>query len=307
MKKAFSLFLAVFLLSVVMTSALASGCAEIRTDPFMRYLESVSIETLLSAEEQAELLQTYGKEFAYLQQKYGEPIQTVSESVIGRIKAGAVSFAGSDAYAFDALLEQISALRFQKAVAAFNSGSNDASAQSRVNPMRAHPDQLEVRNAVRTTVVPYGALKAKHDIDVAVGLTETQTDTANVGVEVNEMLKGYKISSSVSESVSRSIAGPADNTQVRAGVYATHRAGYAVLFGRIERYTYDLYYTYTGELHSHNEIISVRDQDAIYYTFLVSYGAPTYLRHTRYTTSYSFSSRQACLNAVCSNPNTYIN
>lgn len=112
--------------------------------------------------------------------------------------------------------------------------------------MRAHPDQLEVRNAVRTTVVPYGALKAKHDIDVAVGLTETQTDTANVGVEVNEMLKGYKISSSVSVSVSRSINGPADNTQVRAGVYATHRAGYAVLFGRIERYTYDLYYTYTG-------------------------------------------------------------
>ncbi len=307
MKKAFSLFLVVFLLSVVTTSALASGCAEIRTDPFMRYLESVSIETLLSAEEQAELLQTYENEFAYLQQKYGEPIQTVSESVIGRIKAGAVSFAGSDAYAFDALLEQISALRFQKAVAAFNSGSSDASAQSRVNPMRAHPDQLEVRNAVRTTVVPYGALKAKHDIDVAVGLTETQTDTANVGVEVNEMLKGYKISSSVSVSVSRSINGPADNTQVRAGVYATHRAGYAVLFGRIERYTYDLYYTYTGELHSHNEIISVRDQDAIYYTFLVSYGAPTYLRHTRYTTSYSFSSRQACLNAVCSNPNTYIN
>ena len=69
-----------------MTSALASGCAEIRTDPFMRYLESVSIETLLSAEEQAELLQTYENEFAYLQQKYGEPIQTVSESVIGRIK-----------------------------------------------------------------------------------------------------------------------------------------------------------------------------------------------------------------------------
>ena len=307
MKKAFSLFIVVFLLSVVMTSALASDCAEISTDPFMRYLESVSIETLLSAEEQAELLQTYENEFAYLQQKYGEPIQTVSESVIGRIKAGAVSFAGSDAYAFDALLEQISALRFHKAVAAFNSGSSDASAQSRVNPMRAHPDQLEVRNAVRTTVVPYGALKAKHDIDVAVGLTETQTDTANVGVEVNEMLKGYKISSSVSVSVSRSINGPADNTQVRAGVYATHRAGYAVLFGRIERYTYDLYYTYTGELHSHNEIISVRDQDAIYYTFLVSCGAPTYLRQTRYTTSYSFSSRQACLNAVCSNPNTYIN
>lgn len=74
MKKAFSLFLVVFLLSVVMTSALASDCAGIRTDPFMRYLESVSIETLLSAEEQAELLQTYGKEFAYLQQKYGEPI-----------------------------------------------------------------------------------------------------------------------------------------------------------------------------------------------------------------------------------------
>ena len=49
MKKAFSLFLAVFLLSVVMTSALASDCAEIRTDPFMCYLESVSIETLLRA------------------------------------------------------------------------------------------------------------------------------------------------------------------------------------------------------------------------------------------------------------------
>ena len=114
MKKAFSLFIVVFLLSVVMTSALASDCAEISTDPFMRYLESVSIETLLSAEEQAELLQTYENEFAYLQQKYGEPIQTVSESVIGRIKAGAVSFAGSDAYAFDALLEQISALIFKE-------------------------------------------------------------------------------------------------------------------------------------------------------------------------------------------------
>ena len=301
-----SLLLVVLLLGMVAVSALASSCAGADEDPFMHFLESTPVEALLSAEEQAELLQTYENEFAYLQQQYGEPIRTVSESVIGRIKAGAVSFAGSDAYAFDALLEQIGALRFQKAVAAFNSGSSDASAQSRENPMRAHPDQLEVRNAVRTTVVPYGALKAKHDIDVAVGLTETQTDTANVGVEVNEMLKGYKISSSVSVSVSRSINGPADNTQVRAGVYATHRAGYTVLFGRIERYTYDLYYSSTGKLHSHNECYAVCDESAEYYAFLASYGTPTYLCHAENDHCFTFASRRSCIDSICESPENYI-
>ena len=293
-----SLLLVVLLLGMVAVSALASGCAGADEDPFMHFLESTPVETLLSAEEQAELLQTYENEFAYLQQQYGEPIKTVSESVIGRIKAGAVSFAGSDAYAFDALLEQIGALRFEKVVVAFNSGDAET--------IHAHAGQLEVRNAVRMMVVPYGALKAKHDIDVTSGGTQIQPAEVEVGIGAGEMLGNYKISTPVNASTSRSIMGPADFTEVKTGVYATHRAGYAVLFGRIERYTYDLYYSSTGKLHSHNECYAVCDESAEYYAFLASYGTPTYLCHAENDHCFTFASRRSCIDSICESPENYI-
>lgn len=293
-----SLLLVVLLLGMVAVSALASSCAGADEDPFMHFLESTPVEALLSAEEQAELLQTYENEFAYLQQQYGEPIRTVSESVIGRIKAGAVSFAGSDAYAFDALLEQISALRFESAVDAFNSGD--------AGTIHAHAGQLEVRNAVRMMVVPYGALKAKHDIDVTSGGTQIQPAEVEVGIEAGEMLGNYKISTPVNASASRSIMGPADFTEVKPGVYATHRAGYAVLFGRIERYTYDLYYSSTGKLHSHNECYAVCDESAEYCAFLASYGVPTYLCHAESDHCFTFASRRSCIDSICESPENYI-
>ena len=293
-----SLLLVVLLLGMVAVSALASGCAGADEDPFMHFLESTPVEALLSAEEQAELLQTYENEFAYLQQQYGEPIRTVSESVIGRIKAGAVSFAGSDAYAFDALLEQIGALRFENAVVAFNSGD--------AGTIHAHAGQLEVRNAVRMTVVPYGALKAKHDIDITSGGTQIQPAEVEVGIEAGEMLGNYKISTPVNASASRSIMGPADFTEVKPGVYATHRAGYAVLFGRIERYTYDLYYSSTGKLHSHNECYAVCDESAEYYAFLASYDTPTYLCHAENDHCFTFASRRSCIDSICESPENYI-
>ena len=293
-----SLLLVVLLLGMVAVSALASSCAGADEDPFMHFLESTPVEALLSAEEQAELLQTYENEFAYLQQQYGEPIQIVSESVIGRIKVGAVSFAGSDAYAFDALLEQISALRFENAVVAFNSGDAET--------IHAHAGQLEVRNAVRMMVVPYGALKAKHDIDVTSGGTQIQPAEVEVGIEAGEMLGNYKISTPVNASTSRSIMGPADFTEVKPGVYATHRAGYAVLFGRIERYTYDLYYSSTGKLHSHNECYAVCDESAEYYAFLASCGTPTYLCHAENDHCFTFASRRSCIDSICESPENYI-
>ena len=293
-----SLLLVVLLLGMVAVSALASSCAGADEDPFMHFLESTPVETLLSAEEQAELLQTYENEFAYLQQQYGEPIRTVSESVIGRIKAGAVSFAGSDAYAFDALLEQIGALRFEKAVVAFNSGDAET--------IHAHAGQLEVRNAVRMTVVPYGALKAKHDIDITSGGMQIQPAEVEIGIEAGEMLGNYKISTPVNASTSRSIMGPADFTEVKPGVYATHRAGYAVLFGRIERYTYDLYYSSTGKLHSHNECYAVCDESAEYCAFLASYGVPTYLCHAESDHCFTFASRRSCIDSICESPENYI-
>lgn len=293
-----SLLLVVLLLGMVAVSALASSCAGADEDPFMHFLESTPVEALLSAEEQAELLQTYENEFAYLQQQYGEPIRTVSESVIGRIKAGAVSFAGSDAYAFDALLEQISALRFESAVDAFNSGD--------AGTIHAHAGQLEVRNAVRMMVVPDGALKAKHDIDITSGGTQIQPAEVEVGIEAGEMLGNYKISTPVNASTSRSIMGPADFTEVKPGVYATHRAGYAVLFGRIERYTYDLYYSSTGKLHSHNECYAVCDESAEYCAFLASYGVPTYLCHAESDHCFTFASRRSCIDSICESPENYI-
>lgn len=302
MKKAvgFSLFL--LLLSTVFLLVLASG----NTDPFLHFLNVTPIESLLSATDQAKLLETYADEFAFLNQKHGNTIRSIDESAIKLIQAEASAVAiEGNGLAFAALLEEIGALRFARAVTMFN--SNGASVGGGASPLRVRPDQLEVRNAVRTTVVPYGALKAQHDIDDPVGVTYAQSVTADIDVEAGEILKGYKITAFVSASVSGSISGPADFTEVKSGVYATHRAGYSVLFGRIERYTYDLYYTYTGELHSHNEIISIRDQNAEYYTFLVSYGGPTYLKHARYTTCYTFSSKQACITSVSQHPETYIN
>lgn len=304
MKRARALILALLLFSVFFTSATA--CADSGRDPFMTFLESTPVESLLSAGEQAALLQTYASEFSFLQQKHGDAIAAIDEGVVDLIKAEAVSFAGDSAYAFGSLLDAISALRFENAVAAFNAGELP-SAQAQATPKRVNPDKTEIRNAVRTTVVAFGPLKAEHDRDVAAGVTQTFTDEFDVGVESDELVQGFKITASLSTSVSFSISGPADFTEVRSGVYATHRAGYGVLFGRIERYTYDLYNSYTGELISHHEYISIRDEEAAYHTFLASYGNPTYLKHARYDRSYSFKSRSACISGVCSNPGTYIN
>lgn len=304
MKRARALILALLLFSVFFTSATA--CTDSGRDPFMTFLESTPVESLLSAGEQAALLQIYASEFSFLQQKHGDAIAAIDEGVVDLIKAEAVSFAGDSAYAFGSLLDAISALRFENAVAAFNAGELP-SAQAQATPKRVNPGKTEIRNAVRTTVVAFGPLKAEHDRDVATGVTTTSTGTFNFGVESGELLKGFKITAALNVSTSRSIKGPEDFTEVRSGVYATHRAGYGVLFGRIERYTYDLYNSYTGELISHHEYISIRDEETAYYTFLASYGNPTYLKHVRYDRSYSFKTRSACISGVCSNPGTYIN
>lgn len=306
MKKTVSLFLALVLLlfGTTFSSVLALGCTASSANPFLRFLESAPIESLLSTQEQEALLQAYADEFEFLNQKHGNAIQAVNENAINLIKAEAVSFSGSDVFEFDALLEQISALRFEKAVAAFNAG--DASAQTQSSPLRVHPDQLEVRNAVRTTVVPYGALTAKYISEAPTGTTLTTSGSLSLSVEKGSILKSYKLTTGVEVSVEYSLTGPSSTDQVKPGMYATHRVAFGVLYGRIERYTYDLYYSYTGELHSHNEIISVRDEDGYYCTFLASYGAPTYLRHAKNNNYFTFTSRSSCVDSVCKNSGTYI-
>ena len=99
MKKTASLFLAlVFLLGAAFSSALASGCTAADKDPFLRFLESAPIESLLNTQEQEALLQAYTDEFEFLNQKHGNAIQAVNENAINLIKAEAVSFSGSDVF-----------------------------------------------------------------------------------------------------------------------------------------------------------------------------------------------------------------
>ena len=89
MKKAvgFSLFL--LLLSTVFLLVLASG----NTDPFLHFLNVTPIESLLSATDQAKLLETYADEFAFLNQKHGNTIRSIDESAIKLIQAEASAVA----------------------------------------------------------------------------------------------------------------------------------------------------------------------------------------------------------------------
>lgn len=280
-----------------------AGCGG-KTDPFQSYFSEKPFVEFLTEEDTDTLRVQYPQEFELLDEMFGpvtlfreEALELVTEQAIEDRESGFTQIAGA-AYA----------LAFERAAQDFNAEQAAKSEQGLLGLLRANPDQLEVRNRVVETVVPYGALKGVEGDQVCVG--GHLTKEVSVGCATGEELLGHTIGSLVvSKEVSYTIDGPTSSDYIKAGIRASHRWAFGILYGSIQHTEYDLYNVYTGKLDSHYSFNTVTSPDRNVIALLFrapGSSGPTYLASLDGTRVFEFDTIRDAAKDVCESPGKYL-
>ena len=165
-----------------------------------------------------------------------------------------------------------------------------------------------MRDRVVETVVPYGALKGVEGDQVCVG--GHLTKEVSVGCATGEKLLGHTIGSLVvSKEVSYTIDGPTSSDYIKAGIRASHRWAFGILYGSIQHTEYDLYNVYTGKLDSHYSFNTVTSPDRNVIALLFrapGSSGPTYLASLDGTRVFEFDTIRDAAKDVCESPGKYL-
>ena len=91
--------------------------------------------------------------------------------------------------------------------------------------------------------------------------------------------------------------------------YATHAAGYVVLSGILQKVSYDVVETSTGNVISHVVQIVINEETKTItdYTLFVALGNLTYADHVRYNTTLSFANQSAFERNARNSPDVFVN
>lgn len=164
---------------------------------------------------------------------------------------------------------------------------------------------MEVRNRTVETLVSFRALKATEGEYVGIGSSVEKS--IEVDYETGDTILGYKIGSvSASYTVSYTLTGPDDTDRV-GDYYATHAYAFGVLYGGIQKVSYDLYYAASGEFFSHQKLTTINSPDALDTTFFFSItGTKTYIRHSSSDEVSCFDNHKKAIQAICEKPASYI-
>lgn len=112
-----------------------------------------------------------------------------------------------------------------------------------VNPLvRMDGELWEVTSS--STAISYGVVKAAFGDLVPVG--ESRTKDCGWSVSAGTKIKGFTLSVGVSGKKSIRQSGPSSSDSIAGGKAATHRAFFAVGYGRLVKYTYRVTQKYSG-------------------------------------------------------------
>lgn len=297
MKRYISLCTALFMLIGII--CISSTChANNRTDPFQEYFSNRPLTDFLTEDDAAALASAYPAEFTVLSAQMHTAVSLITEDIHVQLKKLAIQHPSSN---FPALLDELFVRAFDNAANAFN---EEQAAQTSTGLFRARPDQMEVRNRTVETLVSFRALKATEGEHVGIGSSIEKS--IEVGYETGDTILGYKIGSvSASYTVSYTLTGP-DYTDRVGDYYATHAYAFGVLYGSIQKVSYDLYYA-SGEFFSHQELTTINSPDALDTTFFFSItGTKTYIRHSSSDEVSCFDNHKKAIQAICEKPASYI-
>lgn len=93
-------------------------------------------------------------------------------------------------------------------------------------------------------VEPYDVIKTGHLREVAVGMTASESSTANISI--SNKYKDWTISAGISKSTSYSYTGPSEG-YIGSGARISHRLYVQVLYGTLQEATYEVRSKYTNE------------------------------------------------------------
>ena len=266
-------------------------------DDFLEFYANTSIDYLISESDWAVIKKDFSDELNYVSATQGLRTNTsnISKAIMSAINKAFMENADNPDYNFSALTETIADMAFENALEQFNNSRT-----------RAHPGQTEMRNIVRTTVVSYDALKGVYIDVIECGDSITYTGTKSFTLSVGTKIKTVTISIGESFSCSYAMnAHPLGTLVGNSGYEATHTAYFGILFGRVERYSYDLYDSYTGDFIESYVNYLVRDGDFDDYKFAVSQGSPTYMKHANSSSFTKFDTINEYRTKVASEPYKY--
>ncbi len=296
-------------LALLFSACMAVGCAAIDTanDPFQSYFSEKPFVEFLTEEDTDTLRAQYPQEFELLDAALGT-VTLFREDALELVTEQARKNAGPG---FSEMVGSAYALAFERAAQDFNAEQAAKAEQAQgglLELLRANPDQLEVRNRVVETVVPYGALKGVEGDQVCVG--GHLTKEVSVGCATGEELLGHTIGSLVvSKEVSYTIDGPTSSDYIKAGIRASHRWAFGILYGSIQHTEYDLYNVYTGKLDSHYSFNTVTSPDRNVIALLFrapGSSGPTYLASLDGTRVFEFDTIRDAAKDVCESPGKYL-
>ncbi len=293
---------ALCLLFVCLLLLLCAGCGG-EPDAFQTYFSEKPFVEFLTEEDTDALRAQYPQEFELLDAAMGT-VTLFREDALDIVTEQAKKSAGSG---FSEMVGSAYALAFERAAQGFNTEQAAKSEQGLLGLLRANPDQLEVRNRVVETVVPYGALKGVEGDRVGIG--GHLTKEISIGCSVNEVVLDYTIGTLVaSKKVSYTYDGPTDSDYVKAGVRASHRWAFGILYGSIQHTEYDLYNVYTGKLDSHYSFNTIASPDRDVSSLLCrtpGSSGPTYIASLDGTRVYEFDTIRDAAKDVCNHPGKF--
>lgn len=278
-----------------------AGCGE-KTDPFQSYFSEKPFVEFLTEEDTATLRAQFPEEFQWLDVMLG-PVTLFREEALELVTEQAIEDSGSG---FAQIPGAAYALAFERAAQDFNAAQEANVGHGQLGLLRGNQDQVEVRNRKTKTLVPSQALKAVEGNHVGQG--GHLSETISVGYSTNDTILGYAIgSASVSYDVTYTLDGPTGAERV-GDHRATHRWGFAVLYGSIVEVSYDLYDVRTDKLISHysmNSIVAPRGVDQNF-LFSITGKDGVYVLQAEGNAVFHFTSIDKAVNAICKYPASYI-
>ena len=278
-----------------------AGCGG-KTDPFQSYFsEKPFVEFLTEADTDA-LRAQFPEEFQWLDVMLG-PVTLFREEALELVTEQAIEDSGSG---FAQIPGAAYALAFERAAQDFNAAQEANAGHGLLGLLRGNQDQVEVRNRKTKTLVPSQALKAVEGNHVGQG--GHLSETISVGYSTNDTILGYAIgSASVSYDVTYTLDGPTGTERI-GDHRATHRWGFAVLYGSIVEVSYDLYDVRTDKLISHDSMNSIVAPRGVYQNFLFSVTGKdgVYILQASGDAVFHFTSIDRAVDAICKYPASYI-
>lgn len=251
----------ILLLSLLCTQACAldpSAGERSAGAAFERYYQTTSTEALLTAAQWDDIRSLYADEVNYAYDLFGFMPDELTADAVKYLHLAAAQCGENTDYRFPELLEYMADTAFSNALEQY---------QQSPASMRINPDKTEMRNTTRTTVQSFSRLKAKYVDSCAAGMTVTRE--ASVSIDSGSIIRDFPITGAYSVRTSVSISGPESSDTV--GIYpATNRMVFIVFWGSIEKFSYDLYNSSTGEFIRHVDSYMIRDKTAYAETVLAS-------------------------------------